>query len=216
MYLNLIYGFIIYPSYLYYWSGYELDSPGFDCRQGQKKKVSTPHRPDRFWDPLRSPIQFVPRTIFLGVKRPRREADHSPPTIAEVKNKWISTSTPPYVYMVWCLISYAQGQLCLTLAYCYYYRLNLRQYLHIRLHSVEWQDDWWIMNWKGLRRKRSWPNSSDISLERVKKITRSLSQYSRCTAEISNEHHSHSSLERNRYSNMLVIIIIQHFAILLE
>jgi hypothetical protein len=30
-----------------------------------------------------------------GVKRPGREADHSPPTNAEVKSTWIHTSTPP-------------------------------------------------------------------------------------------------------------------------
>jgi hypothetical protein len=40
------------------------------------------------------PIQWV-----LGVKRPGREADHSPPTSAEVKKIWIYTSTPPYAFM---------------------------------------------------------------------------------------------------------------------
>jgi hypothetical protein len=34
-----------------------------------------------------------------GVKRPGREAGHSPPASAEVKNTWTYTSTPP------CLIS---------------------------------------------------------------------------------------------------------------
>jgi hypothetical protein len=29
------------------------------------------------------------------VKRPEREADHSPPSSAEVKNAWSYTSTPP-------------------------------------------------------------------------------------------------------------------------
>jgi hypothetical protein len=28
-----------------------------------------------------------------------READHSPPTSAEVKKMWIYTSTPPYAFM---------------------------------------------------------------------------------------------------------------------
>jgi hypothetical protein len=32
---------------------------------------------------------------FPGVKRPGREADHSPPSSAEVKNEWSYTSTPP-------------------------------------------------------------------------------------------------------------------------
>jgi hypothetical protein len=33
------------------------------------------------------------------VKRPRRETDLSLPTTAEVKKKWVYTSTPPYVFM---------------------------------------------------------------------------------------------------------------------
>jgi hypothetical protein len=34
----------------------------------------------------------------LEVKRPEREADHSPPSSAEVKNAWSYTSTPQYVF----------------------------------------------------------------------------------------------------------------------
>jgi hypothetical protein len=45
------------------------------------------------------PIQWVPGTLSPGVKRPGREADHLPPTSAEVKNTWMYTSTPPYVFM---------------------------------------------------------------------------------------------------------------------
>jgi len=41
-----------------------------------------------------------------GVKRPGREADHSPPSSAEVKNAWSCTSTPPYVFTAWCLVKY--------------------------------------------------------------------------------------------------------------
>jgi hypothetical protein len=41
------------------------------------------------------------RRLFsiLTVKRPGREADHSPPASAEIKKTWIYTSTPPYVFM---------------------------------------------------------------------------------------------------------------------
>jgi hypothetical protein len=46
------------------------------------------------------PVQWIPR-----VKRPGREADHSHPTSAEVKNTWIFTSTPLYV-MAQCLVNY--------------------------------------------------------------------------------------------------------------
>jgi hypothetical protein len=44
--------------------------------------------------PTKPPIQWVP-----GVKRPRREADHSPPTSAKIKKMWICASTPPYTFM---------------------------------------------------------------------------------------------------------------------
>jgi hypothetical protein len=37
--------------------------------------------------------------FFAGGKRPGREADHSPPTSARVKDMWICASTPPYVLM---------------------------------------------------------------------------------------------------------------------
>jgi hypothetical protein len=49
--------------------------------------------------PTQPPIQWVPWTLSPGVKRPGHEADHSPPTSAEVKKMWIYTSTPPYAFM---------------------------------------------------------------------------------------------------------------------
>jgi hypothetical protein len=42
--------------------------------------------------------------ISLEVKLLGLEADHSPPSSAEVKNVWSYTSTPPYVFMARCLI----------------------------------------------------------------------------------------------------------------
>jgi hypothetical protein len=53
---------------------------------------STPSLP--VLGPTQITIQRVPGPIFSGIKRLRREADHSPPTNAEVKNMWIYTSTP--------------------------------------------------------------------------------------------------------------------------
>jgi hypothetical protein len=46
--------------------------------------------------PTQPHIQSVPRALSLGVKRPRREADHSPPSSAEVKN----------AFMSWCLVKH--------------------------------------------------------------------------------------------------------------
>jgi hypothetical protein len=42
---------------------------------------------------------------FPGVKPPGREANHSLPANAELKKMWIYTSTPPYAFLVYCLIS---------------------------------------------------------------------------------------------------------------
>jgi hypothetical protein len=37
--------------------------------------------------------------LSSGVKRHGREADYSPPAIAEVKKMWIYTSTCPHIFM---------------------------------------------------------------------------------------------------------------------
>jgi hypothetical protein len=39
------------------------------------------------------------RGFFSRGKVAGDEADHSPPTSAEVKKTWMYTSTPPYVFM---------------------------------------------------------------------------------------------------------------------
>jgi hypothetical protein len=49
--------------------------------------------------PTQPTIQWVLRALYPGVKRPGREADHSPPTSAEVEKMWIYTSTSPYAFM---------------------------------------------------------------------------------------------------------------------
>jgi hypothetical protein len=45
--------------------------------------------------PTQPPIQRVPGVLSLGEKRPGREADHSPPSNAEVKNAWSYTCNLP-------------------------------------------------------------------------------------------------------------------------
>jgi hypothetical protein len=46
------------------------------------------------------------RGPFLRGKAAGHEADHSPPSSAEVKNAWIYTSTPQYVFMAWCSVKH--------------------------------------------------------------------------------------------------------------
>jgi hypothetical protein len=64
--------------------------------------------------PTQPPIKWVPGALSLGVNRSGREADHSPPSSAEVKNAWSYTSTPP-IRLHGVVLSSAQGQLYLPL-----------------------------------------------------------------------------------------------------
>jgi hypothetical protein len=47
--------------------------------------------------------------LSQGIKQPRHEADHSPPSGAKVKNVWSYTSTPPCVFMAWYLIKHKEN-----------------------------------------------------------------------------------------------------------
>jgi hypothetical protein len=66
--------------------------------------------------PIQPPIQWVPGAFYLGVKRPGRESDHSPPSSAEVKNAWSYISTPQYAFVAWCLVKIT-GTLTLLLPF---------------------------------------------------------------------------------------------------
>jgi hypothetical protein len=46
------------------------------------------------------------KAFTLVVKRPRPEAEHSPPSISKVENTWSYTSTHLYVFMTWCLVKH--------------------------------------------------------------------------------------------------------------
>jgi hypothetical protein len=75
-------------------TGYELDGRrvGVQAPEGSRFFTSR-SRPDRLWGSMGT------EGPCPGVKRPGREADHSPPNSAEVKKTWVYTSTPPYVFM---------------------------------------------------------------------------------------------------------------------
>jgi hypothetical protein len=42
--------------------------------------------------------------VALEINWQRLEADHSPPSSAEVKNEWSYTSIPPRILTVWCSV----------------------------------------------------------------------------------------------------------------
>jgi hypothetical protein len=52
--------------------------------------------------PTLPPIQWVPETLSLGIKRPGREAVHSPSSSAEVKN---GGAIPPLLIRLHCVMS---------------------------------------------------------------------------------------------------------------
>jgi hypothetical protein len=74
-------------------TGWMIGFWGFDSRRGLGIFLfSTASRPAL--GPTQPPIHWVPGALSPGIKRPGREADHSPPSSAEVKNVWRYTSTP--------------------------------------------------------------------------------------------------------------------------
>jgi hypothetical protein len=82
-------------------------------------------------------IQWVPGALSLGVKRPGREADHSPPSSAESKNEWSYTSTPYYASMEWCLKHRDNFTLLyLTLKSMYISCINRHLFCSLVLYSI--------------------------------------------------------------------------------
>jgi hypothetical protein len=74
--------------------------------------------------------------LSLGVKRPGREADHSPPCSTDVKNEWSYTSISQYVFMAWCLVKHRDNS-TFTLP-CYIMTLfHLHRLLNFRWNGSE-------------------------------------------------------------------------------
>jgi hypothetical protein len=81
-------------------TGYGLDDRGVGVRVPVGSRIfSSPSRPDGLWGPPNLLSNWYRGSLSPRVKRPRREADYSPPASAEVKKMWIYTSTPQYAFM---------------------------------------------------------------------------------------------------------------------
>jgi hypothetical protein len=91
--------------------GWTIGVLGFDSRQGIGIFLLTTASRTAL-GPTQPPIQWVPGSLSLEVKRSGREADHSPPSSAEVKNAWSYTSTPP-IRLHGVMFSWAQEKLYL-------------------------------------------------------------------------------------------------------
>jgi hypothetical protein len=78
--------------------------PGFDSRKVKHIFFySTESRPSL--GPTQPPIQWVLGALSPGVMWPGRDDEHLPATSSEVKNRWIYTPTPTYVFLASCLIN---------------------------------------------------------------------------------------------------------------
>jgi hypothetical protein len=84
-------------------TGWTIGVLGFDSRRGLRIFLFTTASRTAL-GPTQPPLQWVPGALSLGVKRPGSEADHSPPSSAEIKNERSYTSTPPTRFTAWCLV----------------------------------------------------------------------------------------------------------------
>jgi hypothetical protein len=89
-------------SQLVYRISYWVDN--WDSIPGIGRDFFSPPDPDRPRDP--SSLLLIPGALSPGVQRPGSEADHSPPSSAEVKNAWSYTSTPKYFFIVRYLVKH--------------------------------------------------------------------------------------------------------------
>jgi hypothetical protein len=84
---------------------YRLDDRGVEFKSRWHQEFSLLHNIQTGYGSHPVSYQLGLGALSPAVKRPGREADHSPPTGAEVRKTWIYTSTPTYTFMVQCLIS---------------------------------------------------------------------------------------------------------------
>jgi hypothetical protein len=85
--------------------GWTIGVLGFDSRRGLGIFLFTTASRTAL-GPTQPPIQWVPAALSLGVKRPGREADHSPPSSIEVKECVELYLHSQYVFMTWCLVKH--------------------------------------------------------------------------------------------------------------
>jgi hypothetical protein len=88
-------------AHLLSWLGYGMNVRGSIPGRNWEFFCSPP-RPERLWGQP-SLLSNGYQGLFPRVKGPEREADHSHPSSAEVKNAWSCTFASPY-FMAWCLV----------------------------------------------------------------------------------------------------------------
>jgi hypothetical protein len=84
---------------------------------------------------------------FPGGKTAGSEADHSPPSSAEVKNAWIYTSTPQYIFISWRLIKLRGNFTFKFTSISYEYNTFSAMCITLKLNKVvvqRWATGWTI------------------------------------------------------------------------
>jgi hypothetical protein len=99
--------------------GYGLDDRGSSLGRGWEF-FSSPPRPERLCGSPSLISNGYQRALSVRIKRSGREASHSPPSRAEVKNVWSCTSIPPVRLHGVCTVTTLPLPLCHV-----YYSINL-------------------------------------------------------------------------------------------
>jgi hypothetical protein len=86
---------------------FHLGVLGFDSRRRLEIFLFTTAVSRTALGPTQPPIQWIPGALSLGIKQPGSESDHSPPSIAEVK-EWVELylHSSQYVLMALCLVKH--------------------------------------------------------------------------------------------------------------
>jgi len=74
---------------------------GFNSRQGQRRDLSLRYRVMTGSRTHTASYPMGTGGSYPSGKAEGREADHSPPSNAEVKNVWSCTFTPQFAFMAW-------------------------------------------------------------------------------------------------------------------
>jgi hypothetical protein len=91
--------------------------------------------------PTQPPIQWVSVALSLGIKRPGCEADHSPPSSADVKNAWslVKAQRQLYLYIYLLLIIFIHRFVllpCIYLLVYFYIYMFIYLFLYLCVHLI--------------------------------------------------------------------------------
>jgi hypothetical protein len=99
--------------HLVQWLGHRLDGQGIGVPFPAKAEMS----PFFIASRLALGAQTASCKIGAEVRRFGLQADELPPPSVNVKNSWNYISTPPYIFMTWCLITHRNNFTILSLPY---------------------------------------------------------------------------------------------------